>query len=314
MERPVMWPSGDFRVTLIGSGTPVPNIERFAACTLVEAGGRTLLIDAGRGATMRLRQLDIPLSWVDPLLITHYHSDHVAGLPDLWLTGWLPGAGGGRKTPFRVIAPRGARSLMDGLADAYSLDIRTRLADEKLPPEGIKTVVEEFDRDGIVYEEGGVRVTAFEVDHGDAIKPACGYRFDYGGHSAVVSGDTRYSENLIRHAHGADLLVHEVCHAQDPLLEEPIMRRVVAHHTSPRDAGRVFAQVRPKLAAYTHIVLLGNSTVPPPTLDDVVNQTRYTYDGPLVVGEDLMSFEIGSEIKVHRFDGRRAAVGRPLPR
>jgi len=113
---------------------------------------------------------------------------------------------------------------------------------------GIKTVVGEFDRDGIVHEEGGVRITAFEVDHGDAIKPTCDYPFDYGGRSAVISGDTRYSENLIRHVQGVDLLVHEVCCAQTLLLEDPVMRRVAAHHTSPRDAGRVFTHVHPRLA------------------------------------------------------------------
>jgi ribonuclease Z len=298
--------AGRFRVTLLGTGTPVPSIERFGAATLIEAGDRKLLIDAGRGATIRLWQIGIPLSHIDRLFITHYHSDHVCGIPDLWLTGWLPGAGGMRSTPFRVIGPPGARALMDRLADAYSLDISIRLADEGYPPAGIASVVEEFAQDGVVYEESGVRVMAFEVDHGAAIKPAYGYRIEYGGRAVVISGDTRYCANLVCHAMEADLLVHEVCCARPALLRTPMAQRIMAHHTSPREAGRVFTETRPRLAAFTHLVMLGNDAVDPMSIDELARETRETYDGPLEVGEDLVSFDIGESITVTR--GDRAAV------
>jgi ribonuclease Z len=133
------------------------------------------------------------------------------------------------------------------------------------------------------------------------VKPAFGYRIEYGGRSAVISGDTRYNANVIRHAQGADLLVHEVCSVREQLQQEPFIRRIMAHHTSPQEAGSVFAQTKPKMAAYTHIVQLGTGAVPPPALQDIIDQTRETYDGPLVVGEDLMSFEIGDRVVVARF-------------
>jgi len=306
-----------FRVTLLGTGTPVPSPDRFGPCTLVEAGGQKFLIDAGRGATIRLYQLKVPIGRIDVQLLTHFHSDHTSGVPDLWLTGWLESHFGARKTPYRVIGPTGTRELIENLERAYALDIKIRIADEKLPLSGIATDITEFDRDGVVYEKGGVKVIAFEVDHGDVIKPCYGYRFEYRGRVAVFSSDTRYNHNVIRHGVGADLLVHEVASAPPELMKEPYIQRIIGHHTTPCEAGRVFNQTKPKLAAYTHIALLGSEQIPPPTIDDIVAETRQTYSGPLVVGEDLMAFEIGEAVSVRRFQpssllAERANIGKHL--
>ncbi len=290
--------TGDFRVTLLGTGTPIPRPDRFGPSTLVEAGEQKLLVDAGRGSTIRLYQLGIPMGRIDVLFLTHYHSDHTSGVPDLWLTGWLSSHYARRTKPMRVIGPVGAKTLIAKLAEAYAADIKIRLEDEKLPPEGIATIVEEFDSDGVVYEADGVKVIAFEVDHGDVIKPCYGYRFEYNGHAAVLSSDTRYNQNVIKYGRGADLLVHEVAMARPELMTEAHIQRIVAHHTTPREAGMVFAQTRPKLAAYTHLVFLASDKVPAPTTDDLVAETRSTYDGPLQVGEDLMQFEIGEDVKI----------------
>ena len=291
---------GDFRVTLLGTGVPIPSPDRFGPCTLVEAGDQKFLIDAGRGATIRLYQLKLPIGRIDVQLLTHYHSDHTSGVPDVWLTGWLESYFGTRRKPYRVIGPTGARELIENLERAYALDIKIRVADEKLPLSGIATDVTEFDCDGTVYEQGGVRVIAFEVDHGDVIKPCYGYRFEYGGRAAVFSSDTRYNQNVIKHGAGADLLVHEVASARPELMNEAYVQRIIGHHTTPREAGLVFAQTKPKLAVYTHIVQLGSERIPPPTIDDIIAETRTTYGGPLAVGEDLMAFEIGETVSVRR--------------
>jgi ribonuclease Z len=292
---------GDFKVTLLGTGVPIPSPERFGPSTLIEAGDQKLLIDAGRGAAIRLYQLGVPLGRLDALFLTHYHSDHTSGIPDVWLTGWLQSHFGTRKSPFRVIGPVGAKTLMEHLQRAYALDIKIRIADEKLPPEGSAVAVEEFGADGVVFDRNGVKVIAFEVDHGDVIKPAYGYRIEYAGRIAVISGDTRYNTNVIKYGDGADLLVHEVAMARPELLAEPYIQRIIAHHVTPREAGRVFAQAKPKLAAYTHFVMLASEQIPPPTLDELVAETRQTYAGPLQLGEDLMSFEIGETITVGRY-------------
>ena len=290
----------DLKVTLLGTGHPYPSPERFGPSTLVEAGNVKLLVDAGRGATIRLWQLGISLGKIDRLLLTHYHSDHISGVPDLWLTGWLSPAWGARRTPFRVIRPIGAKNLMTNLEKAYAADIAIRLADEHLVQDGIRVDVEEFDRDGVIFSESGLKVIAFEVDHGELIKPCYGYRFEFRGRSAVISSDTRYNENVIKFGTGADLLVHEVCAMPGRLLSEPKFQRIMAHHTTPEEAGLIFSKAKPKLAAFTHLVMLAAPQVAAVAPDDIIAAARTTYDGPLVIGDDLMSFEIGETVKIVR--------------
>jgi len=169
----------DFKVTLLGTGAPKPTFDRFGPATLVEVGGQELLFDAGRGAAMRLYQINLPLSALDAVFLTHFHHDHLVGLPDIWMTGWLPPPFGQRSTPFEIWGPTGTAAMMKNLEAAFSINSSTRIADELLPPAGIEVVAHEFEKEGIVYEKDGVKVTAFDVDHGDLIKPAYGYRIDY---------------------------------------------------------------------------------------------------------------------------------------
>src|SRR5258707_15490553 len=187
----------DFKVTLLGTGTPIPSIDRFGPSTLIEAGDQKLLIDAGRGATIRLHQLNIPIGRLDALLLTHFHSDHISGVPDVWLTGWLESYFGSRQTPFRVIGPRGTKRLIAKLEEAYADDIRIRVADEKLPPDRIATLVEEYERDGKDYEKDGLKVIPFEVDHGDVIKPTYSYHIEYKARAARLSDCTRCKQNAV---------------------------------------------------------------------------------------------------------------------
>jgi ribonuclease Z len=280
----------NFTVTLLGTGNPRPTINRFGPSILVQAGGQKLLFDCGRGATMRLAQLKV--EHIDGLFLTHLHSDHVVGIPDLWLTDWVMG----RKVPLPIWGPAGTQKMMVHLRQAYAFDIHMRRdVDQRLPAAGVEVQAKDIGQ-GVVYQSGGVKVTAFLVDHG-LVKPAFGYRIDYGGHSVVLSGDTRYSENLIQFAKGTDVLVHEVIDAETYSAfansytpEEKA--RVIAHHTTAEEAGKVFTKVAPKLAVYSHIV--------PPDVPDLVAHTRSTYSGPLEVGEDLMSIDISDQIAVRR--------------
>jgi ribonuclease Z len=297
-----------FRVTLLGTGVPIPRPERFGPATLIEAGEHTILIDAGRGATIRMFQIGVPIGQIDALLLTHFHSDHTVGIPDLWLTGWLNGYFGARRKPFHVIGPTGTSELMRHLEAAYSRDLEIRIEDEKLVRAHALITTEEFEADGIVYEAGDLRIAAFTVDHGVAIKPAYGYRIEYQDRVAVISGDTRYNENVVKFGTGVDLLIHEVAMAPPELCAEPHIQRVLNHHTTPQEAGLVFARAKPKLGVYTHLVMLASASVPAPSIQDLIAQTRETYVGPLIVGEDLMSFEISDIIKVQRAS---LSTGRP---
>ena len=301
----------DFKVTLLGTASPAPRPDRFGPSTLVEVGPEKFLFDVGRGVPIRLWQLRIPMGEITGVFLTHFHSDHTAGIPDVWLTGWLRTPYGRRATPFRIWGPVGTKDMMAHLDKAYQADIRVRLEDGKNPPEGIAIVAEEFqegvvrDQGSVVYDNNGVKVTTFTVNHGAAIKPAVGFRIDYQDRSVVISGDTRYNENLIKHAKGTHLLIHEVAAARPKLIETSlVVKRIIDHHTSPQEAGRVFSLVAPKLAAYTHFVLLSNADYPEPTLDDLVDYTRETYKGPLQLGEDLMSFVIEQDgnVTVQKFD------------
>lgn len=290
-------PGQPLKVTLLGTGGPLPSLERFGPSTLVEAGGQTFLIDAGRGALQRLAQAEVPWRNVNGVLLTHLHSDHVVGLPDLWLTGWLVRPG--RNRPLTVWGPRGTSSMLAHLRDAFAFDIQLRQSDDGASPAGVQISSVEVS-DGIVYDSGGVRITAFSVDHAP-VEPAFGYRIDYAGRSVVVSGDTRLSENLIRHATGADLLIHEVASLESFVrvgVPEERARSVIARHVTPEQAGHVFARTRPRLAVYSHII---HATA---TDDDLIPGTRREYLGRLEVGVDLMVITVGDSIDVRR-PGRR---------
>ena len=283
-----------FRVTLLGTGAPPPVLDRFGPSTLVEVGAEKFIFDAGRGAMQRLHQLAIPFASITGLFFTHHHSDHLVGFVDLWLTGWIGRPWGKRQTPLRVWGPQGTKQMMEHLPLAFAVDLRVR--SRSYPIAGAKLESEEIE-EGIVYSYNGVTITAFEVDHGGEELPAFGYRIDYGGHSAVLSGDTTFNENLIRHAQDTDLIVHEVTAGAGTAAESPEqLKRIGSNHTTAEQAGEVFARTKPKLAAYNHLLLFGGASA-----DDLIPATRKNYSGPLVVGQDLMGFDIGENIEAGRF-------------
>ncbi|NOJ42237.1 MBL fold metallo-hydrolase [Bradyrhizobium australiense] len=283
----------DFKVTLLGTGSPPPVMNRFGPSILVEAGDKKFLFDAGRGAMQRLVQTKTRWQDVDGVFFTHLHSDHVIGFPDVWLTGWLVAPG--RNRPLEVWGPPGTEKMLSHLVQAFEFDIGFRISDDKARPEGVVINAHNIDP-GVVYEQNGVKITAIKVDHAP-VEPAYGYRIDYNGRSVVLSGDTRTSDNLIRAAERVDLLVHEVVSPETFSRAGVNLERtksVIAHHVTPEQAGEIFARTKPKLAVYSHIVL------PTATNDDLISGTRKTYDGPLEVGEDLMVIEVGKDVVVRR--------------
>jgi ribonuclease Z len=282
----------EIKVTLLGTGSPAPALNRFGPSILVEAGPDKFLFDAGMGAFQRLAQAKVRWQDIDAVFFTHLHSDHTVGFPDLWLSGWLVGPG--RNRELQVWGPDGTEKMMRHLRQAYDFDIRFRESDDHASAAGVVVRAKDI-RPGVVLESDGVKVTAFEVDH-FPVKPAFGYRIDYRGRSVVLSGDTRFSENLIEHAQGVDLLIHEVVSPASFLrarIGASRTRSVIEHHITPERAGEVFARVQPKLAVYSHIVQ------PDATEEELLGPTRRTYLGPVIVGEDLMVIDVGRTVEVH---------------
>jgi ribonuclease Z len=287
-------PDTCFRVTLLGTGAPPPRLDRFGPSTLVEVGGKKFIFDAGRGAMQRLHQLGIPFADITGMFLTHHHSDHLVGFPDLWLTGWIGRPWGKRTVPLPVWGPQGTRQMMEHLPKAFHVDIRVR--SKSYTADGVQLLAREIG-EGWVLEESGVKISAFEVDHGGEELPAFGYRIDYRGRSAVLSGDTTFNANLIEHARGADLLVHEVTLAAGSVAESPQqLKRIAGNHTTSEQAGEVFARAQPKLAVYNHLLLFGGAHA-----EDLIPATRKKYAGPLMVGEDLLQIDIGEKVEARSF-------------
>jgi len=287
----------DLRVTFLGTGAPRPSFVRYGPSILVEAGDQRLLVDPSWGLRERLMQVgSFPLlADIDHVLLTHLHFDHTLGFTDLWLTGWLFG----RRVPLQVQGPEGTVKMMANFREAYSWDIDYRVL-VGVPAEGTDIHATDVSP-GVIYEQDGLKVTAFEVDHmpidietrellglwGQTF----GFRFDYGGRSLVLSGDTRVSENLIQHSQGVDVLVHESQYPSPEATEEAKLANVsLSVHTEPKDAATVFERTKPRMAVYSHLI--------PPDVTAEEMKAATPYDGPLTVAHDLMMITIGDEIEI----------------
>lgn len=282
-------PAKDIRVTLLGTASgPRAFVDKAGISTLVEAGGERLLFDAGRGSMQRLVQAGFAMNAVTTLFLTHLHSDHVIGVPDLMLSPWA--AAPERKRPLEIWGPAGTRDMMRHLEEAFAFDIHMRRdVDERFSPDGIRMVAHDI-RPGKVYEKNGVTVTAFLVTHG-LVKPSYGYRVDYAGRSVALSGDTSPSDTLVAACKGVDVLIHEA-------IDVDVLRRlvpdkarldaIVARHTTPEQAAAIFTRVAPRLAVFSHSA--GTATI--------AEQTRRAYPGRVEMGEDLMVIDIGTEVRV----------------
>jgi ribonuclease Z len=279
------------KVTLLGTapGPPV-RVGRAGISTLVEAAGERFLFDAGYGSLARLVESGLPLDAVSKLFLTHLHSDHVVDLPALMLLPWA--APSARDVPLEVWGPDGTRDMVRHLEQAFSYDIHVRRdVDERASAKGIEVIGRDV-REGIVYDQGGVKITAFLVDHGP-VTPAFGYRVDHAGRSVAISGDTRPSDNLVQASKGVDVLIHEAVDEVSLKKLAPsqhLFEAIVGHHTTPEQAADIFRRVSPRLALFSHAE--GGAAV--------VERTRRTYSGRVEFGEDLMVIEIGDEVVVRR--------------
>lgn len=273
-------------VTLLGTGTPRPSIERFGPATVVEANGRFFIFDSGRGITIRLQQAGISLSKIEHVFLTHLHSDHISGLSDLWLTSWI----WQRPTKLDLTGPKGTQALAKHLTIAHQADMQYRTKHTELDKRVFEMTSHDIASEGVVYDHDGVKITAFLVNH-SPVEPAYGYRIDSGEQSIVISGDTTYSKNLIKYAKNVDLLIHEIAGADANLLaSNPRLKKVMSYHTTPEQAAKVLEASKPKAAVFTHVLFFG--------IDDkaALDSTRTNFDGDVRIGQDLLKIGVGATI------------------
>jgi ribonuclease BN (tRNA processing enzyme) len=280
-------PANGVEIVILGSGFPAPIPDRQGPALAIVANGKAYLVDAGTGIVRQANaafQRGIPAlqpTQLDIAFLTHLHSDHTLGLPDLIFTPWIEE----RTKPLRLYGPDGTKEMAAHILEAYKEDIQVRTTGlEGGNTTGYKVDAHDI-QPGNVYQDGNISVKAFLVKHG-SWREALGYRFDAAGKSIVVSGDTAPAESVVEACGGCDALVHEVYAGSGPLKPSldvaQSMKYMGAFHTSAEELGDIAERARPKMLILTHWMLLGNAMP-----EDLIREIRKKYSGPIVIARDL---------------------------
>jgi len=287
------------RLILLGTaGGPAIKKLRAQPANAVIVNGSVCIVDAGNGVARQMALADVPPQALRAVFITHLHSDHVADYGTLLLRAWQSGL----KCVVDTYGPVPLAAMTVSYLQYMDWDIQLRIRDEKRPPFAGLVRAHNISGGGLIYQDENVKVTATEVPH-DAAKPAYAYRFDTADLAIVFSGDTASSENLIKLAAGADILVHEVVNIDgvdatvnetDPG-NEALKRHVIAAHTPIEEVGRVATQAKVKKRVLSHVVPTGQRAFDQPEL--WLQSVRKTYKGEVVVGEDLLQITATAEAK-----------------
>ena len=286
-------PSSRTQVVLLGTGNPGPTPERSGPATAVVVNGQPYLIDFGAGVVRRAAAAQQKgITALNPIniryaFVTHLHSDHTVGYPDLILTPWVIG----RKVPLEVYGPPGLKTMTDHVLAAWADDINIRNGPiEKDLPEhgtdGYRVNAHEISP-GVVYKDGNVTVTAFSVKHGEWGPRAFGYRFQTADRTIVISGDTSPTKSVVEQCNGCDTLIHEVYTEAGYAKASPEWQRMRrAYHTSSRQLGELATRARPGLLILYHQSYQFTES----TEEDLMREMRAVYRGRFVSGHDLDVF------------------------
>jgi len=290
-------PFDGLRVFVCGSSSPLPGPDRAQSCIAINAGERLYIVDAGAGSAVNLNLGRIDMGHLEAVFLTHFHSDHIAAIGDFNLNSWVAG----RRQPLEIFGPVGVDRVVEGLNELYALDRGYRVAHhgaEMLPPQ-LHILHPRTIEPGVVLDEAGLVVTAFEVDH-SPVDPAMGYRFDYSGRSVVVSGDSVKIDSLIEAAQGADLLLHDA-------ISLPIVK---ALENAARTAGlerqaKILYDIQDYHAPAASLAEIAEATgvrklavyhlVPPPQNFLMENIFERDLPADAILTEDRMIFELPAE-------------------
>jgi len=292
------------KVVLLGTGTPVPDPDRSGPATAIVVDDSAYLVDFGPGVVRRAKAavLDRHITALEPAnlkvaFVTHLHSDHTAGYPDLILTGWTAG----RLTPLEVYGPTGLQSMTEHILQAYRIDIETRTnaeGDQRGNPEGWKVNAHEI-KSGVIYKDAKVIVTAFPTKHA---MESYGYRFDTPDRSIVISGDTNPTEETIKACNDCDVLVHEVRTLEwFAKLPEGPRSFGAKYHTTSEQLAALATRAKPSL-----LIIYHSWTSWWPSVSSSGNQRVQPTNGEFHSSPDVLQKEIGS-----RYSGN-FVIGRDL--
>jgi ribonuclease BN (tRNA processing enzyme) len=288
-------PAGRTQIVLLGTGTPPADPDRSGPATAIVINGTPYLVDFGAGVVRRAKAAvaDRGITALEPtnlrvVFVTHLHSDHTVGYPDLILTPWVLG----RRVPLEVYGPTGIKAMTDHIIEAYRVDFETRSQHYKENlysvgsfPEGHKVNAHEINA-GVVYKDANVTVTAFRTKHA---MESYGYRFDTPDRSIVISGDTNPTQATIDACRGCDVLIHEVL-TQEWLAKRPDFQNYAARfHTTTTQLAELARRAKPRLLILYHASIswrpaVDNQRSRP---EDLLKEMMAVYSGQVVVGRDL---------------------------
>jgi ribonuclease BN (tRNA processing enzyme) len=272
------------RIILLGTGTPIVDPDRSGPSVAIVVNNIPYLIDSGSGVVRQIvaayQQGTMGLRYqnLKRLFITHLHSDHTLGYPDLIFTPWVLG----RDEPMEVYGPKGIKSMTEHILAAYQQDIQIRLNGlEHMDTSGYKVNVHEIEP-GIIYQDSLVKVEAFLVNHG-SWPLAYAYKFYTPNRTIVISGDTSYSENMIKKSKGVDVLIHEVYNTKgfEKIKNSKFQAYHSNYHTSSENLAKIATKAKPGLLILYHQLWMNQSE------DDLLKEIKERYSGNVVSGKDL---------------------------
>lgn len=265
------------RIVMLGTGTPNADPLRSGPALAIVVNQVPYIVDSGPGIVRRMAAAKLDLTKARVVFITHLHSDHTLGLPDLIFSPWVLD----RTAALEVYGPKGIERMTRHIMDAYREDIQIRLrGGEPSNKTGYRANAHPI-RAGVVYQDANVKVTGFRVPHG-AWREAYGYRFDTADRSIVISGDTTASAAVAENCNGCDVLIHEVISSAGLAKRTPDWQKYHhAYHTTAKDLGAVATKARPTLLILYHLLFSGVSE------EDLLAEVRAVYSGKVVSARDL---------------------------